>query len=147
MKRTAVSIILTVVALLVPAELSFASPTTFKNEGLKVETIVVLDVTGKAAKGTFRSHEYDADEGGGAGVPFTGKVVPTPKGKTGIYLEIQFAGTPPYNVPPKAKTLVWFLKIVKRRAHLFIPMEERSYEGDTPRWIVSDVELEPVEDD
>jgi hypothetical protein len=147
MKRTGISIVVTLTALFVPAELSFASPTTFKNEGLNTEIMVVLDVTGKAAKGTFTSHEYDADEEAGAGVPFTGKVVPTPKGKTGIYLEIQFAGTPPYNVPPKARTLIWFLKIVKHRAHLFIPMQERSYEGDIPRWVVSDVELEPVDGD
>jgi hypothetical protein len=147
MKRTGISIVVTLTALFVPAQLSFASPTTFKNEGLNTEISVVLDVTGKAAKGTFTSHAYDADEEAGAGVPFTGKVVPTPKGKTGIYLEIQFAGTPPYNVPPKARTLIWFLKIVKHRSHLFIPMQERSYEGDIPRWVVSDVELEPADGD
>jgi|GEM_PF-2812469 len=124
---------------------AFADPTTFKNAGLKEETIVVLEVTGKTATGTFASHEYDADSAG-SGTPFIGKVIPTPKGKTGIYLEVNFAGDPPYQVPPKSKTLIWFLKIVNHRAHLFIPMEERSYEGKVPRWVVSNVELEPVDD-
>jgi hypothetical protein len=50
-------------------------------------------------------------------------------------------------MPPKARTLIWFLKIVNHRAHLFVPMQERSYEGDIPRWVVSDVELEPVDGD
>lgn len=124
---------------------AFAGPTTFKNAGLKDETIVVLDVMGNTATGTFASHEYDED-GVGSGTPFTGKVIPTPKSKTGIYLEILFAGDPPYQVPPKSRTLIWFLKIVNHRAHLFIPMEERSYEGKVPRWVVSDVELEAVDD-
>ena len=56
-----------------------------------------------------------------------------------------FAGDPPYTVPPKTKTLIWHLKIVNHRAHLFIPMQERSYESKTPRYIVVDEELEPVD--
>ena len=74
-------------------------------------------------------------------------MIPTPKGKRGIYLEIHFAEKPPYDVPPKATRLVWYLKIVDHRAHLFIPMQEREYSGRTPKWVVSDVELEPQDDD
>jgi hypothetical protein len=32
---------------------------------------------------------------------------------------------------------------VNHRAHLFIPMWERSYTKKTPKWIVSDVEFTP----
>jgi hypothetical protein len=119
-----------------------AAPITFKNEGLKDVIVVVLDVKEKTATGTFASHEYDAAS---RETPFTGKVIATPKGKTGVYLEIHFAGDPPYNIPPKSKTLIWFLKIVDHRAHLFIPMQERNYESKTPHWVVDDVELEPTD--
>jgi hypothetical protein len=73
-----------------------AKPTTFLNHGLKYTTLVTLDVSGKTASGTYVSY----DEEPGPATPFTGKVIPTPKGKRGVYLEIQFPGEPPYNVPP-----------------------------------------------
>lgn len=123
---------------------AFAEPTTFRNGGLKNETIVTLDVTRKSATGTFVSYEYGEDIP--PATPFTGKVIPTPKGKRGVYLEISFAGQPPYAAPPDSKSLVWHLKIVNRRAHLFIPMQQRSYETTPPKWIVAEVEFEPDED-
>jgi hypothetical protein len=36
---------------------------------------------------------------------------------------------------------------VKHRAHLFIPMQMRSYATKETKWIVDDVELEPETDD
>ena len=131
-------------ALLFTARGAFAEATTFRNAGLKNETIVTVEVKGKTANGTFVSYEYG--ENVGPGTPFTGKVIPTPKGKRGVYLEISFAGPPPYTTLPEAKSLVWYLKIVNRRAHLFIPMQQRSYESQPPKWIVADVELEPDSD-
>ena len=74
---------------------------------------------------------------------FTGEVVPAPKGKSGVYMEIHFSGKVPYSPPPKAKALRWSLRIVNHRAHLFIPMEEQDYTGKTPKWVVSDVEFAP----
>ena len=122
----------------------FAETTAFRNGGLKNESIVTLEVKGKTATGTFVSYEYGEDVP--PATPFTGKVIATPKGKRGVYLEIKFAGEAPYATPPEAKSLVWYLKIVKGRAHLFIPMQQRSYEGDTPKWTVADVEFEPDTD-
>jgi hypothetical protein len=130
--------------LLFTAPTLFAEPTTFRNAGLKNEMIVTLEMKGKSASGTFVSYEYGEDVG--PGTPFTGKVVPTPKGKKGVYLQISFAGGPPYGAPPEAKSLVWYLKMVNRRPHLFIPMHQRSYEGEPPKWVVADVELEPDSD-
>jgi hypothetical protein len=126
------------------AEGAFAEATTFRNAGLKNETIVTLDVKGKTATGTYVSYEYGEDVG--PGTPFTGKVIQTPKGKKGVYLEISFAGPPPYSAPPDTKSLVWHLKIVNRRAHLFIPMQQRSYESQPPKSVVADMELEPDSD-
>jgi hypothetical protein len=122
----------------------FAEATTFRNAGLKNETIVTLEVKGKTATGTFVSYEYGEEVG--PGTPFTGKVIPTPKGKKGVYLEISFAGAPPYTAPPDTKSIVWCLRVVNRVAHLFIPMHQRSYESQPPKWIVADVELEPDSD-
>jgi hypothetical protein len=123
----------------------FAKETTFVNHGLSMDTTVVLDVVGKTAKGTFSSQANNSDEAHGP-APFTGKVIPTPKGKRGVYLEIHFAGEPPYDTRDLLP-LTWHLKIVNHRAHLFIPVHQRNYEGRTPRWEVSDMELEPETSD
>ena len=122
----------------------FAEPTTYRNGGLKNETIVTLEVKGKAATGTFVTYEYGEEIP--AATPFTGKVIPTPKGKRGVFLEISFAGAPPYAAPPEAKSLTWYLKTVNRRSHLFVPMHQRSYDTTPPKWVVADVKLEPDED-
>ena len=120
---------------------AFAKETTFVNNGLSMDTIVVLDVTGKIAKGTFSSKANNRDEAHGP-TAFTGKVIATPKGKKGIYLQIKFDGEAPYDTRDLLP-LTWHLKIVDHRAHLFIPVHQRNYEGRTPRWEVSDMELEP----
>jgi hypothetical protein len=117
-----------------------AKPTTFKNRGLKVETLITLDVQGKRVTGTFASSEYGENP---VRETFSGEVVPTPKGKRGVYMEIHFSGNAPYSAPPKAKTLHWSLRIVDHRAHLFIPMQEQDYTGNTPKWVISDVEFTP----
>ena len=133
-------------ACLFSAANAFAEATTFRNGGLKNETIVTLGVKGKTATGTFVSYEYGEEIP--PATPFTGNVVPTPKGKRGVYLEIKFTSKPPYDVPPDAKTLIWRLTKVNRRTHLFIPMQERLYgfHDRIPRWAVTDVEFEPDED-
>ncbi|HET6181141.1 MAG TPA: hypothetical protein VFE61_29760 [Candidatus Sulfotelmatobacter sp.] len=117
-----------------------AKPTTFKNSGLKTETVITLDVQGKRVTGTFASSEYGENA---VRETFTGEVVPTPKRKSGVYMEIHFSGKVPYSAPSQAKGLRWSLRIVSHHAHLFIPMREQSYAGKTPEWIVSDVELTP----
>jgi hypothetical protein len=135
---------LAISALLFSGTSVFAEPTTYRNGGLKNETIVTLEVKGKTASGTFVTYEY-GDEIPPA-TPFTGKVVLTPKGKRGIFLEISFAGAPPYSTPPEAKALLWHLKTAKGQTHLFIPMQQRSYDSTPPKWVVADVELEPDQD-
>lgn len=117
-----------------------AKPTTFKNSGLKTESVITLDVQGKRVAGTFESSEYGENA---VTEKFAGEVVSTPRGESGVYLEIHFSGRVPYSPPPQAKILRWSLRIVSHRAHLFIPMEERSYTGKTPRWVVSEVEFAP----
>ena len=135
---------LAICALLFIGANAFAEPTTYRNGGLKNETIVTLEVKDKSATGTFVTYEY-GDEIPPA-TPFTGKVVPTPKGKRGVFLEIKFEGKPPYDIPPDAKTLLWHLKSANRQTHLFIPMHQRSYDSTPPKWVVAEVEFEPDED-
>ena len=134
---------LAICALLFSGANAFAEPTTYRNGGLKNETIVTLEVKGKTATGTFVTYEYGDEIPPAA--PFTGKVVLTPKGKRGIFLEISFAGAPPYSAPPDAKSLFWHLKTVKGQTHLFIPMRNGV---TTPRRRMDrrDVELEPDSD-
>jgi hypothetical protein len=133
--------------LFLAANAALAKPVTFKKAGLKEEITVTLDVVEKSVTGSFRSREYDARKAP-APASFTGKVVPPPKGQGGVYLEIRFAGRPPYAAPPDAKKLIWRLLTVNRRAHLFIPMNERLYGGhdNMPSWAVAVVELAPVGD-
>ncbi|HKP05179.1 MAG TPA: hypothetical protein VJU77_17650 [Chthoniobacterales bacterium] len=120
----------------------FATPITFTAAGLKEKFIVTLEVSGKTVAGSFSSRPYGGKPT--AAVPFTGKVIPTPKGKSGVFLEIRFAGPAPYSRPPEAKQLVWRLTILRHRAHLFIPIYERliNFEDRTPRWAVDELELE-----
>ena len=118
-----------------------AETKTFRNEGLRNETMVKLDIQGSKVGGTFVSSEYGEEPA--VEHRFSGEIVRTPKGKVGVYIHIRFDGDVPYSVPPNMKTLEWYLKIVDHRAHLFIPMQERSYAGKTPKWIISDVDLVP----
>src|SRR6185503_8110636 len=73
----------------------FAKPIKFVNGGLKEMTIVTLDVTGRTATGTMVIH--DRMEEPGPATSFAAKVIPTPRGKKGVYLEIHFEGKPPYD--------------------------------------------------
>src|ERR1700758_4400409 len=83
-----------------------AKPTTFKNSGLKTETVIRLDVKAKRVTGTFESSEYGENA---VRETFTGEVVPTPKGKSGVYMKIHFSGKARYSPPPQAKGLRWSL--------------------------------------
>ena len=130
------------VALIVTSRTVFSQPTKFRNDGLSTTTIVTLEVKDKTVTGTFQSDKNNDDKEPAPPTSFTGNVLPTPKGKRGVYLEIHFAGEPPYDTHG-FKKLVWYLKIVEHRAHLFIPVHQRNYEGRTPRWEVSDMELAP----
>lgn len=121
-----------------------ADPTTFRNEGLKIETVVRLNVEGKKVSGTYESSEYDEEPR--VSYRFSGRIIPAPKEKGGVYMHIKFDGSPvPYPAPPGIKSLLWHLKIVDHRVHLFIPMQERSYDGKTPKWVVSEVEFTPAD--
>jgi hypothetical protein len=122
-----------------------AKPTNFESHGLSYSWFVTLDVSGKTAKGTYRRYDNTVDKTLGP-VPFTGKVIPTPKGKRGVYLEIKFAGETPYDIKPKNAPLIWRLKIVDHRAHLFIPMVLRNFEAVPAKFEMMDLELEPDED-
>ena len=134
----------TVALCLLVASPGFAKETRFVNHGLSTDTVVVLDVVGKTAKGSFSSKANNSDEAHGPAA-FAGKVIPTPKSQRGIYLEIKFVGEPPYDTRDLLP-LTWHLRIVNHRAHLFIPVHQRNYEGRTPRWEVSEMELEPESD-
>jgi hypothetical protein len=124
---------------------ALAKETIFVNHGLSTDTNVVLDVTGKTVKGTFSSEANNRDETHGP-TAFTGKVIPTPKGKKGVYLRVEFAGPAPYDAKGLLP-LTWHLKIVDHRAHLFIPMHQRNYTTVPAKWVIADVELEPVADE
>ena len=118
MKKTTPKLI-TLVLLLTASSL-FANPTNFECHGLSYSWYVTLDVSGKTATGTYKRDDNRVEEREPA-LPFTGKVIPTPKGKRGVYLEIKFAGETPYQMPAKKTPLTWHLKIVDHRAHLIHP--------------------------
>src|SRR5260370_24831901 len=84
-----------------------AKPTTFKNSGLKTETVITLDVKGKGGTGTFESSEYGENA---VRERFTGEIIPTPKGKTGVYMDIHFSETLQYSPPHQARALRWSLR-------------------------------------
>jgi hypothetical protein len=122
-----------------------AKPAKFFCGGLSYDWSVTLDVSGKTAQGDYRCYDNRVDQTVGP-VPFTGRVIPTPKGKRGVYLEIKFPGETPYQMPAKKTPLIWHLKIVDHRAHLFIPMVLRNFETVPAKFELMDLELEPVTD-
>jgi len=125
----------------------FAKATRFECHGLSYDWFVTLDVSGKTVKGTYRRFDNrGGNEEPGADIPFTGRVVPTPKGKAGVYLEVKFAGETPYQMPAKKTPLIWHLKIVDHRAHLIIPMVLRKFDTVPAKFELMDLELEPAED-
>ena len=140
--------LLTLLVTLLLGSLAHAIPQTFINAGLKFEQVVKLDVVGQDATGTFLSTEYDRESG--TPVPFTGKVVPTPKGTKGVRLEIHFdpkhlgkGERAPYAAPNGDGPIYWTLRIVHHHAHLFIPMSVRILDPRPGKWVTSEVEFEP----
>jgi hypothetical protein len=133
------------IVLLFMSDTLFAKPTNFECHGLSYDWYVTLDVAGKTATGTYKRDDNRTDERAAA-VPFTGKVIPTPKGKRGVYLEVKFAGETPYDIKPKSAPLIWRLQIVEHRAHLFIPMVLRNFDTVPAKFEMMDLELEPAGD-
>lgn len=124
-----------------------AKPTKFFCGGLSYDWSVTLEVSGKTAQGTYSCFDNrGGNQDPAPDIPFTGKVIPTPKGKKGVYLEIKFAGETPYDVKPKKAPLIWHLTIVDHRAHLFIPMVLRNFETVPAKFEMMDLELEPSDD-
>jgi hypothetical protein len=82
-----------------------AKPTTFKNSGLKTETVITLNVEGKRVSGTFASSEYGENA---VKEMFTGEVLPNFNGKSGVCMEIHFSGKVPYNARLKRKACAGF---------------------------------------
>lgn len=143
MKWTAPKLVL--LSLVLASGTVLAKPTNFFCGGLSYDWTVTLDVTGKTAQGTYKRFDNRVNETVGP-VSFTGKVVPPPKGKNGVYLEIKFASETPYDIKPKTAPLIWRLKIVDHRAHLFIPMVLRNFETVPAKFEMMDLELEPSDE-
>ena len=144
MKPVAIALVSSL--LLLGSRSLFAKPTDFECHGLSYSWFVTLDVSGKAAQGTYRRFDNRVDETQGP-VAFTGKVIATPKGKRGVYLEIKFAGETPYQMPAKKTPLIWHLTIVDHRAHLFIPMVLRNFDTVPAKFELMELELEPSGDE
>jgi hypothetical protein len=135
---------LVLLSLFLASSTVLAKPTKFFCGGLSYDWSVTLDVSGKTAQGTYSCFDNrGGNQDPAPDIPFTGKVIPTPKGKRGIYLEVKFAGETPYDVKPKKAPLIWHLKIVDHRAHLFIPMVLRNFETVPAKFEMMDLELEP----
>ena len=121
----------------------------FRIEGLKYIETVHLDVTGSKASGDYLVDEYGENANR---FRFTGKVVPNPVGKKGVYVAITFnkedlgEGQPaPYQLPPGAKQIVWVLRIVDHHAHLFIPPNERFNDTTPAHYAVTELEYLPCD--
>ena len=111
-------IICALFCLMFSAVLSVAAQTEqcFKSEGLKQLQTVKLTVTGNRVKGTFEVSGYDESTPART-VEFTGT-------RTGNRLAIEFQGTPPYELPPRTKKIVWTLG----RTGLKIPTYGKNYD-------------------
>ena len=102
-------------ALLLTSATLCAKSITFRKEELKGNTIVTLDIKDqeKTVSGTFLFDQSKSREPSKPGFAFTGKVIPTPEGKSGIWMKIQFTGKAPLDKP-------WYVETVGDRRHLFM---------------------------
>jgi hypothetical protein len=121
----------------------------FRIEGLKYVETVHLDVTGSKASGDYLVDEYGENA---KRFRFTGKVIPSPGGKKGVYVTITFnkedlgeGQKAPYQLPPGAKQIVWVLRIVDHHSHLFIPANERFNDTVPAHYAVTELEYLPCE--
>jgi hypothetical protein len=119
----------------------------FRIEGLKHVETVHLDVTGSRASGDYLVDEYGQNA---KRFRFSGNVIPTPAGKNGVYLAITFnkedldeGQQAPYQLPPGTQQIVWVLRIVDHRAHLFISINERIYDTVPAHYAVAELEYLP----
>lgn len=119
----------------------------FRIEGLKYIETVHLDVTGSRASGDYLVDEYSQPA---KRFRFSGNVIPTPASKNGVYLVIAFnkedlseGQQAPYQLPPGTQQIVWVLRIVNHRAHLFISINERFYDTVPARYAVAELEYLP----
>jgi hypothetical protein len=126
---------------------SGAETPCFRLEGLKYVETVHLDVTGARASGEYLVDEYGEN---GKQYRFSGNVVPTPKGKNGVYLTIRFnkedleeGQQAPYQLPPGTERIVWVLRIVNHHAHLFISKNEKFYDTVPAHYAVAEDEYQP----
>jgi len=103
-----------------------ASPTTFKNSGLKTETVITLDVEGKRVTGTFESSEYGEN---GVREKFKGEVVPTPKGAL-------------QRIASSERLALESEDRESSRTSLYSHVGAELHQEDA-KWIVSDVEFTP----
>ena len=76
--------------------------------------MITPDVEGKRVTGTFESSEYGENA---VREKFKSEVVPSPKEKSGVYMEIHFSGKVTYSASPQAKGLRWSRRTVDHRAH------------------------------
>jgi hypothetical protein len=106
-------------ALLLTAATLCAKRTTFRKDGIHSRTIVALEVKDDAVSGTFFFDNKSGDAPRGPGTHFTGRVITAPKGRSGLYMEIQFDTKQANGVQP-SKKFVWHLKTIDKRPHLFI---------------------------
>lgn len=105
-------------ALLLTSVTLCAKPTKFKKEGAKGNTFVTLEINeeNKTVSGTFLFDESKSREQSKPGFPFTGEVISTPKGKSGVWMKIQFTGQ---------SRDVWHVRTMGNEEHLFMRIPPR----------------------
>lgn len=118
-----------------------AKPTTYVNTGLDRETVVSLEINDGKVTGRYRQHPLEGEGSIDTG-DFSGKIIESPAGKKGTYMEIQFKGPVPYN--KKEGKIIWCLRATNGDKKLYMPILGRDFTTQPPKIKSYEIELEAL---
>jgi len=118
-----------------------AKPTLYVNTGLDRETVISLEIIGDKVTGGYRQHPLEGDGPIDTG-DFSGKIIQSPSGKKGTYMQIQFKGPVPYDT--KEDKIMWILRSKNGDKNLYVPILGRDSTTQPPKIKSYEMELEPL---
>jgi hypothetical protein len=118
-----------------------AKPTTYVNSGLDRETVISLEINDGKVTGGYRQHPLEGEGPIDTG-DFSGKIIESPAGKEGTYMEIQFKGSVPYDT--KEGKIIWCLRAKNGDKKLYVPILGRDFTTQPPKIKSYKIQLEAL---
>ena len=118
-----------------------AKPTVYVNTGLDRETVISLEINSGKVTGGYRQHPLEGEGTIDTG-EFSGKIIESPSGKKGTYMQIQFKGPVPYDT--KEGKIIWSLRSKNGDKNLHVPILGRDFTTQPPKIKAYEMEFEAL---